>query len=87
MNFILNFSDLVLCTSAIPNNSYIQLLKLSSKYFLNNRSQSRPFDSLNPNPVDSKYVSSSEESVYKLTPKSELQYKTELERTLPVLIM
>ncbi len=83
-NFILGFSDLILRTSTMPNNSHIQSLKLSSKYFSNNRSQSRPFNSLNPNPVDSKYVSSSKESVYKPIFKPELQCETEPERTLLV---
>src|SRR6266511_3992472 len=64
-NLVFSLSDLVLRTSVIPNNSYIQPPKSSSKYFFNNRSQSRPLDNLNPNPVDSKYVSNSEESVYK----------------------
>ncbi len=65
----------------MPNNLYIQLSKSFSKYFLNNRSQSRPLNSLNPNPVDSKYASNSEESVYKLIFKPELYYETESERT------
>ncbi len=86
-NLILSLSDLVLRTSVIPNNLHIQLSKSSFKYSFNNRSQSRPFDSLNPNPVDNKYASSSEESVYEPTPKPELQYKTKPERTSSVLII
>ncbi len=53
------------------SNLFIQLTKLSPIYFPNNRSQSRPLDSLNPNSVDNKYASSSKESVYK--PISELK--------------
>ncbi len=71
----------------MSNNLHIQPLKLSFKYFPNNRSQSRPLDNLNPNPVDSKYVSSSKESVYKPTSKLELQCKTELERTSSIPII
>ncbi len=71
----------------MPSNLHIQLLKSSSKYFLNNRPQSRPLDNLNPNPVDSKYANNSEENVYKPTPKPELQYKTESKRTSPIPII
>src|SRR6266511_5054224 len=87
MNLILVLSDLILRTSAIPSNLPIQLTKLSPIYSLNNRSQSRPLDNLNPNPVDSKYASSSEKSVYKPIPKPKLQCETKLERTSPILIM
>ncbi len=58
--------------STISNNLYIQSSKSSFKYSSNNRSQSRPFNNLNPNPVDSKYVNSNEESVYKPTSELEL---------------
>ncbi len=71
-NLIFSFSDLVLRTSTMFNNLYIQLLKSSFKYFSNNRSQSRPLDNLNPNPVDSKYASNNEENVYKPISKLEL---------------
>ncbi len=71
-NLVLNLSDLILRTSTIPSNLPIQLTKSASKYPFNNRSQNRPLESLNPNPVDSKYASSNEESVYKPTPKPEL---------------
>ncbi len=70
-NFVFGFSDLVLRTSIIFSNLFIQLIKPSLIYSPNNRSQSRPLDSLNSNPVDSKYASNSEESVYK--PISELE--------------
>ncbi len=86
-NFIFNLSDLVLRTSAMPSNLPIQLTKPSPTYSFNNRSQSRPLNSLNPNPVDSKYISNSEKNVYKPISKPKLQYKTEPERTSPVLIM
>ncbi len=56
----------------MSSNLPIQLIKSFFKYSPNNRSQSRPLDNLNPNPVNSKYASSSEESVYKPTPKPEL---------------
>ncbi len=69
------------------SNLFIQLIKSFSIYSPNNRSQNRPLDSLNPNLIDSKYASSSEESVYKPIPKPKLQYKTELERTSLVLII
>src|SRR6266498_2380565 len=75
-NFILSLSDLVFRTSVISNNLYIQSSKSSSKYSPNNRSQSRPLDSLNPNPVDSKP-----------TPKPKLQCETEPERTSSVPII
>ncbi len=68
----------------MPSNLFIQLIKLSPIYSPNNRSQSRPLDNLNSNPVDSKYASNNEESVYKPTSKLELQCKTEPERTLPI---
>ena len=86
-NLVLNFSDLILRTSAILNNLFIQLIKSSSKYPPNNRSQNRPFENLNPNPVDSKYASSNKENVYKPTSKPELQSKTEPEKTSSVLKM
>ncbi len=70
MNFILSLSDLVLRTSAMPSNLPIQPTKPSPIYSPNNRFQSRPLDSLNPNPVDSKAIS-----------EPELQCETELERT------
>src|SRR6266498_639630 len=84
-NLILNLSDLVLRTSIIPNNLPIQPIKSSSKYLPNNRSQNRPLESLNPNPIDNKYASNSEESVYKPTPKPELQSETKPEKTSPIL--
>ncbi len=84
MNLVFGLSDLVLRTSTMPSNLPIQLSKLFSKYTPNNRSQNRPLESLNPNPVDSKYASSSEESVYKPTPESDLQNKIKPERILPV---
>ncbi len=84
-NLILNLSDLVLRTSTILSNLPIQSTKSSFKYPPNNRSQNRPLESLNPNPVDNKYASSNKESVYKPTPEPELQNKTKLERTSPVL--
>ncbi len=76
MNFIFGFSDLILRTSAMPNNLPIQPTKSSPIYSSNNRSQSRLLDSLNPNPIDNKPIS-----------KLELQCETELERMLLVLIM
>ena len=71
-NLVLGLSDLVFRTSAMPSNLSIQLTKSSPTYSPNNRSQSRPLDSLNPNPVNNKYASNSEESVYKLTPELKL---------------
>ncbi len=46
----------------MPSNLPIQPTKPFFKYFLNNRSQSRPLDNLNPNPVDNKYASSSKKT-------------------------
>ncbi len=71
----------------MPSNLPIQSTKSSSKYSPNNRSQNRPLENLNPNPVNNKYANSNKESVYKPTPKSKLQCKTKPERTSPILII
>ncbi len=87
MNLVLGLSDLILRTFVMFSNLPIQLTKLSPIYSPNNRSQSRPLDNLNPNPVDSKYASSSEESVYKPISEPELQCEMEPERTSPIPII